>query len=63
VLAACTFIDGVVLLFLKLHADKLHWLHWVETVFPLAIIETSRLIGSMAAMLLLFAYDLQQRVR
>jgi phosphatidylglycerol lysyltransferase len=64
VLAACTFIGGVVLLFSNAMPVSAARLRLVETVFPLAIIETSHLIGSLAGMLLLLsAFGLQLRLR
>lgn len=64
VLAACTFIGGVVLLFSNAMPVSAARLRLVESVFPLAIIETSHLIGSMAGMLLLLiAFGLQLRLR
>jgi phosphatidylglycerol lysyltransferase len=64
VLAACTFTGGVVLLFSNAMPASAARLRLVETVLPLAVIESSHLIGSVAGIaLLLVAYGLQQRLR
>ena len=64
VLAGCTFTGGVVLLFSNASPVSEARLRLVETMLPLAVIETSHLIGSIAGvLLLLLAYGVQQRLR
>jgi len=64
VLAGCTFTGGVVLLFSNAMPVSDARLRLVETVLPLAVLETSHFIGSIdGVLLLLFAYGMQQRLR
>jgi len=64
VLAGCTFTGGVVLLFSNAMPVSGARLRLVETVLPLAVLETSHFIGSIdGVLLLLFAYGMQQRLR
>ncbi len=64
VLAACTFIGGVVLLFSDALPVSAARLRMVEAVLPLSVIATSHLVGSIGGLLMLIcAYDLQQRLR
>ncbi len=64
VLAGCTFMGGIVLLFSDAMPVSDARLRLVETVLPLTVVETSHLIGSIAGvLLLLFAYGMQQRLQ
>src|ERR1700731_49590 len=64
VLAGCTFMGGVMLLFSNAMPVSTARLRLVEAVLPLSVIETSHLMGSIVGvLLLLFAYGLQQRLR
>lgn len=64
VLAACTFTGGIVLLFSSALPVSAARLHLAETALPISVIETSHWVGGIVGLLLLiFAYDLQQRLR
>jgi len=64
VLAACTFMGGVVLLFSNAMPVSDARLRLVHVVLPLTVIETSHFIGSIdGVLLLLCAHGLQQRLR
>jgi len=64
VLAGCVFMGGVTLLFSNAMPVSSARLRLVETAFPLEVIETSHLVGSIDGVLMLvLAYGLQRRSR